>query len=252
MEEDQVLGAGIAGHADSFEPGGVPPALLRGAKLLGGVLGVVDVDVSALGEFAEVAIHVRDAGLVVSGIDDDARGRLQAEAETPLRVVEPFRRDAGFTELNCVAAGNFRVLALAVENTDVHREIGSGHLGLQDAFQAVFAEIFGLKAEEVEMIALGNKGEEKRQALDVVPVIVGHEDDGIERGVAQRLHVAAAQVAKTCAAIEDKAFAVRGHEFEAGGVASIPPGAAVHGRGRATHSPKRKFCGLLGHSDTRR
>ena len=70
---------------------------------------------------------------------------------------------------------------------------------------------------------------EERDALNVVPVVMGDEDVGFDGAMAGLLFPAVAEQAHACAAIEDEAGAVAGDDFDAGGVAAVAPGAALGG-----------------------
>src|SRR6266849_6268604 len=142
VEEDEGLGAHFLGHADTVEPTGMAPAAASAGELLGRVLRVVDEDVGAGGELAKALIELGVAGLIIGGIDDRARWRVDAKAQAALRVVEPTGSDFVLADLEGVAAGDFLELALGGHGRHIHGEIGDGHLRFEDLLEAVAAEKF--------------------------------------------------------------------------------------------------------------
>ena len=100
---------------------------------------------------------------------------------------------------------------------------------LEDPFEAIAAEKFGTKAIEVEAIAGRVEGGEKRDALDVVPVIVADEDVGLESGRGRRLRPAAAEHTNAGATVEDEASAVGSKQLKTRRIAAIAPSGTVYG-----------------------
>ena len=64
------------------------PTFFGAGQLRGSELRIVDEDIGAGREFAQVFLQRGIAGLVVCGVDDGARGRFDAEAEATLRVIQ--------------------------------------------------------------------------------------------------------------------------------------------------------------------
>src|SRR5579872_677606 len=222
------------------------PAAMRG-ELLGRVLRVVDEDVGASGEVAQGGIEVRFTRLVVGGIDDRASGRLEAEAEATLRMIEPARHDARIANREGIAAGDFAELALRRHGAQIHREVRVSHLRLEDALQAVAAEEIGPEAIEVKGVLRGVKRSKKRDALNMIPMIVGDEDMRADGVLTRRGGPAVAEHAEAGAAIEDEAGAVRSNQFKAGSVAAVTKGDTVHRRRGPANAPESQLGNALRH-----
>ena len=78
-----------------------------------------------------------------------------------------------------------------------------GHLRLEDALQAVAAQEFRSKTVKVKSILCRIKRRKERDALNVVPVVMGYEDmrvHGLVRGRRQTV----SEDAQAGAAIQDK------------------------------------------------
>src|SRR5271170_2097654 len=86
---------------------------------------------------------------------------------------------------------------------------------------------------------------EEREALNVVPVIVGDQDVGFDSAVALpsrpaivlRVQVIAKRP-QAGAAVQNEVRAVLDRKFQAGGVSAVAPRIALERRRRAAHSPK--------------
>ena len=91
--EDELLDVRGAGELDGLGEGAVAPALLAGAVLLGGVLGVVDQHVGVAGELDEQLVDVVRRVLGVGGEDDalaalvDAKGQPRRAGDIDFFVV---------------------------------------------------------------------------------------------------------------------------------------------------------------------
>src|SRR5271168_5268312 len=128
------------------------PAFAGGRELLGRILRVIDQHVRALRELAETAVEFRNAGLVVSGIDDRTDGRIQAIAQAPLRMIEPGGRNMRSADIPLFATLDFAKEARGGHHANVHRKIGAGKLRFQHLAETVAAQMFGLKAVEMKTI----------------------------------------------------------------------------------------------------
>src|SRR6185437_6413015 len=98
-----------------------------------------------------------------------------------------------------------------------------------------------LKAIEMEMIARVKEGVKERQALDVVPMVVRHQNLRFDVAVTMRLHPLVAEHAESSAAIEDEARAVGSGDFDAGGVAAVAPRVPIERGSGAAHPPEDHF-----------
>jgi len=94
----------------------------------------------------------------------------------------------------------------------------------------------------MEFVVFGVQGSEKRNALDVIPVVMGDEDMSARVGAAGgRGGPAVAEDAKSGAAIEDELIAVGRGELETRSVTTVAPSGRVYrGRG-AANSPEAEF-----------
>src|SRR5271154_6799114 len=87
----------------------------------------------------------------------------------------------------------------------------------------------------------------KRDALNVIPVVVGDENVRFDALFALISGQQIAEAADSGAAIEDKRSAVRRGEFQAGSIAPVAPSITLDRGRRATHAPKNQFGNLLRH-----
>jgi len=241
MEKDEGFGVHFASDVHALLPGRMAPALARGGKLRGSELRVVDEDVCVCGEFAEVFVQGGIAGLVVGGVDDDAGGSLDAEAEATLRMVEPARGYLVFADLESVAAAQLAELSARAHGREVHGKIGQGHLRFEDLAQGVAAKKLRAEAVKLEFVILDVEGSEEGQTLDVVPVIVGDEDVGFGGPDGIIGAPAVSQHAKASAAIKNELRAIRGKEIQTRRVSAKAPGDRVDGRSRAANAPEGQF-----------
>src|ERR1700722_17697346 len=95
---------------------------------------------------------------------------------------------------------------------------------------------------------------EKREALNVVPMIVRHQDMRFDSAVTLPTRPAIvhgveviAEHAEAGSAIENEMRAARDIDLEAGGIAAVAPGVALERRRGATHSPEGQFGAVLRH-----
>src|ERR1051326_3902226 len=89
VEEDEFFGAAFHDHIDGFAPVTVSPALSASGIFFRQILGIVNEQVSAFSQLADILIKERIAGLVVRGVNNDLAFSFHAEAKTALRMVEP-------------------------------------------------------------------------------------------------------------------------------------------------------------------
>src|SRR3989442_12460329 len=86
MEENELLGVYVFGHARRFKPGAVPPSLPV-FVFFRGVLSVVNQNVCVLGEVSEYRIELAVAVLQVAGVDEGGASGFDPIAARALRVV---------------------------------------------------------------------------------------------------------------------------------------------------------------------
>src|SRR5689334_11001167 len=89
MEEDEFFSSALHYYIDGLAPMAVAPAALAGFVFFGKVLSVVDQNVGAFGEFAQVLVETLIAGFVVGGVNQNAFLALDAESQAALRVIQP-------------------------------------------------------------------------------------------------------------------------------------------------------------------
>ena len=175
MEDDELLDVRRLAEPGTFGPGGMPPVYLAGEFFVG-VGAVVDDQVGAFYEFQDVLVRFPGG---MFGIGDQA-GRLAAVIDSvtggAVRMIEQRGAHAdipieGEFLLQEVLIGDVRLHGL-----QGHREHGRGHLARQDAFNpALVVEMAGHDVQGEPGIV----GElEKREAVDVIPMGVGHEQIG--------------------------------------------------------------------------
>ena len=87
----------------------------------------------------------------------------------------------------------------------------------------------------------------KRDALNVVPMIMRHQDVRLDPHPALFFRQMVAQHAQPGAAIQDKFGPVRCGQFQARRVPAIAPRVALERRRRAAHTPENQFGSLVRH-----
>lgn len=213
--EDELFDAGFFGDLRRFEPGAMAPGGFRHV-FLGRELGVVDEDVGAFGVFAQDLVEPGIAMFVIAGVNDDGTVGLEAKSCGALGMVEGEGMDrevlvaeGGFLELDEVALGG--------EEVEFDGEVGEGHLTFEDVFD------FGGGAAGVEGDAVGwvIERREEGDALNVVPMEVGHQEVDGTGTRAKALHQVEAELARPGATIDHDGFVVGEAKLQASGVASV-------------------------------
>src|SRR5580698_8138664 len=87
----------------------------------------------------------------------------------------------------------------------------------------------------------------KRNALDVIPVVMSDQNMRFDALAILLGGELIAQGAKAGAAIENERGSVRRGEFEAGSISPVAPSVALKRGGRAANAPKNQFGSLLRH-----
>src|SRR5712671_7144217 len=220
MEQHQCFRADFAGRLHTVAPARMAPATSRARQLLWCVLGVVDEDIGAFGQFSQCFVELLVSRLVVCSIGYGTGRCFDAESQTPLGMVQPFRRYLVFTDREGIAAGQFLEFASSAHGREVYREVRHSHLRFKDLFQAVATQKSGAEAVKVELIIFDIQGRKKWNSLNVVPVIMGHENVGLWGVRSARSSSAIAKHAQAGSAIENKLRAVWGNQLEAGRVSA--------------------------------
>src|ERR1041384_1429983 len=106
VEKNKLFSAAFHNDVDGFAPVAVSPALLARGVFFRQILGIVDQQVSAFSQFADVLIKDRIAGLIVRGVNNRLAFGFHAEAQTALRMIEPhglnstaFKLGAAFVDI---------------------------------------------------------------------------------------------------------------------------------------------------------
>src|SRR5262249_42913505 len=86
----------------------------------------------------------------------------------------------------------------------VHGKVGARKLRFQHLPKAVRPQIFRLKAVEIKFVRRFEEWPKEGKALDVVPVVVGHEDVRMDAALPMRIRPKIPQHPHARAAIEDE------------------------------------------------
>src|SRR5437762_14036835 len=111
-------------------------------------------------------------GFFIGGINNDFVVRLDAEAQTALRMIQPHGLHDALVKGDAIFLDIVKV-AMCGHLAHIDREIGIGHLLLNRALQSASAA-GGVKEEIVVWVAVQRA--EKRDALYVIPMEVGEEN----------------------------------------------------------------------------
>ena len=132
----------------------MPPTLASADQLLWRILSIVDENVGAGGQFAEALIKLDVAGFVVRGVNHGAGGRINAEAEAALRMIQPSGGDFIFADSKRFPAAHFLELALCAHRGHVHRKVRHRHLRFKNLFQTVAPQKFRSITIEMKIVIL--------------------------------------------------------------------------------------------------
>src|SRR5215470_20051542 len=86
------------------------------------------------------------------------------------------------------------------------------------------------------------KRHEKRDPLNVIPVIVRHQNVRFQASPRRRHTPARAERPQSRSAIQNELRSVRRNEFQTRRVSTIPPRRRIHRRRGAAHTPKTQFA----------
>ena len=236
VEEDKPLGLDLGGDAHAFLPVGVAPGAVA-FHFFGGVLGVVDEGVGAVGQPPHRLVALPVAGLVVGGVDEHLAVALDAIPQAALGVVQ-----AGGAQHQLVVGDAFLLdleeVPVRPHGAHVDREVRVGHLLFQGLLHAAVVELVGVKEELVLRVV---ERREEGDALDVVPVVVGQEDAGLDGLLAELFFQRVAERADAGAAVEDEEVAALSAELETRRVAAVAEVARRRRGGRAAHAPETQL-----------
>src|SRR5579864_279026 len=93
----------------------------------------------------------------------------------------------------------------------------------------------------MEIILRQIEWSKKRNALDMIPMIVRDENVGLQRAVAFGIRPMIAEHAQAGPAIEHESRAVGRRHIQARRVSAIAPHSAIQSRNRAAYSPEDQF-----------
>jgi len=93
-------------------------------------------------------------------------------------MVQPAGGDSRFAYMEAISAGNVGEIATRGHRLEIHREIRVGHLRFKDALQAVASDKLGSKTVKVKFVLRRIERRKKRNALNVVPVVMRHQNFG--------------------------------------------------------------------------
>src|SRR6266446_2767543 len=93
----------------------------------------------------------------------------------------------------------------------------------------------------MKFIVLRIKRRKKRNALDVVPVVVRNKNMRLRGSSLARRGAAVPQHAQTCAAIQNKLRAIRCNQLQARRVSAVAPCRRIHRRRGASHTPEAQL-----------
>src|ERR1700677_2090300 len=99
-----------------------------------------------------------------------------------------------------LARRDFVEFAGSGHHGDVYGKIRAGKLGLEDLLQTVRTKILRLKAIKLKTILRFEKGTKEGNALDVIPVVMGNENVGLDAVAVLARRKTIAQHADACAA----------------------------------------------------
>src|SRR5256885_2132827 len=141
-----------------------PPALSTCAA--NEVLTIVDQNVSAFGQLADIFVEDGMAGLVIGGVDDHFVLGLETEAEASLGMVEPRGVHHAIIERE-LALFDIVEIPVRLHGAHVDREIGIHHLLFQRALQSATA---AGGVEEKIIVRVVVERPEEWNTLNVVPM----------------------------------------------------------------------------------
>src|SRR5712671_4630881 len=156
-------------------------------------------------------------------------------------MVQPCSSDFIVADSKGVSAADFFELALRVHGRHVHWKIGYGHLRFEHLLQAVAAQKFRTETIKLKLVLFRVQRGEKRNSLNVIPVIVGDKDMRFRRAACSRRISAITQHAQACAAIQNELRAIGRDQFEAGRVSAVTPSGRVHRRRGASYTPETQL-----------
>src|SRR5205085_8986019 len=125
---------------------------------------------------------------------------LQAEAQTPLRMIKPHTGDRNLIAYRNASLLDIIKIAFRLHLTHVHRKVGRSHLLFHYPLQTAVAA-GRMKNKQILWVVI--HGSEKRDALNVVPVKVGNENVGEQRAAIRFMQKLLSQGTQAGATIEN-------------------------------------------------
>src|SRR3989442_3517353 len=139
----------------------------------------------------------------------------------------------------------------------VHRKIGIGHLPLQRLLERSLRKVERVEAELVSLVV---KRKEKRQSLDMIPMVMTDQDMSENRPAAEFLHKRLSEHPHAGAAVDDEQRSRVRAELQARCIAAVSEAFRLWGGDGAADSPELQphkvrslydSRGITTHSDTR-
>ena len=169
-------------------------------------------------------------------------------------MVQKSRPYVRVVDIPLVSAGHFSKCTRGSHRGDVHREVRFGKLSLEHLAKAISPEILRFETVKVKPVLAFEKWMEKRDTLNVIPMIVRYEDVGIDSAVAPPFRPAAvdrvqiiAQHPQAGTAIKDEPAATGSRQLDTRGIAAIAPRITFDRWRRAADAPEDHFGGILSH-----
>src|ERR1700746_578649 len=247
MEQNQIPDFALPRDFHAFKPARMSPAVPFRSQLFGGILCVVNQDVRPMCQLSQIFVEFSDTWFVVCCIHNRSTRSLEPVAKTALRMVQPPGNNLRSPNFPFLPGGYFVKRPTSCHRAYVHWKIRARQLSFEHFSKAVRAQIFRLKAVEVKFVLRFKKRSEEGKALNVVPVVVGHEDVRMDTALPMRLRPEIPQHPHTGAAIEDKPRSFRRRQLQAGRVSAIAPGIALKRRRRAAYSPENQLGCVVRH-----
>src|ERR1700730_1710408 len=132
-------------------------------------------------------------------------------------------------------------LPLGIHCRKIHREIGQCHLRFHHLSKRVLAEVLRTKTIKLKMIFFVVEWSEKRQPLNVIPVVMGNENVCLVAPALVRSAPAASKRAQTGSAIQNKLRSIGRDKLEAWRIATVTPSCRIDSWCRATYTPETQF-----------
>lgn len=217
MEEDELLRTAFSGDPRPLQPAAVPPALLVADQLLGSVLRVVDENIRSQGELPNGTVMESGTGFSIGGQHKRRAFHIDPVGNTFLRVIQRSGTDDSAIQIDR-AFVQIEEVARRAHGAHVHWKVRVDHLAFHRSLQL---EPFAQNRVEKERIAFPIKRSKEGNALNMIPVEVGHEDVPVHGVFAELAQETLAARAQATTAVQNDERPIRQSDFDAGGVATV-------------------------------